>query len=287
MSSPVPWNAQNGDLDSLIEQARKWRAFLETSEGQPWRAAERAQAEQNDWTRSYQGEDQDIRRDQQRSSADYQRALVQNAKAQLAWQMEQGRAQLGLSREDLALRGELGRGDLALRQQTQAQNFQLGQGNLGLGTAQLGASLRGPRDIFAYDRVAAGVSSNPLLQSAVSSWADMTNNRPTGMGSWQGGNPERMTLGALANDFAGWGMGATPGSVSATNGGGKQETLRALDEIARNVHQTAPGWWESLNPTQQQIAMGAWEETGHDVPTVLGRLNASRIRQGIGSTRAA
>lgn len=244
-------------------------AFENSPYGRRLTAAEAAAAKQNEFNQGITTRQVGVQEAQQQANAANQRALVQQAKDALAWQREQGRAQQ------------------ALAERTQAQQFQLGQGNLGLNTLQLGSNLRGARDIFAYDRAAAGASSNPLLSSAVSTWADMTNNRPTGMGSWQGGNPERMTLGALANDFGGFGLGATPGSVSATNGGGKEQTLRALDEIARNPQQAHTNWWASLNPEQQQMAVGGWEELGHQPTVVLSRLNAGRVGQSTRGSRAA
>ena len=163
------------------------------------------------------------------------------------------------------------------------------RGQLGLSTAQLGASLRGARDLWAYDRAAGAANQNPILRQAVSTWANMTNNSPTGLGAWGGGDPERMSLNALSADFGGPGGGVTPGSVSDMYGGGssKSETLRALDAVARNPQQAAAGWYESMNPTQQQMTLGAWEELGHDPDTVLSRYRNSRINQSIGGSRAA
>lgn len=163
------------------------------------------------------------------------------------------------------------------------------RGTLGLNTLQLGASLRGPRDLWAYDRAAGAANQNPLLRQAVSAWANMTNNSPTGLGAWGGGDPERMNLNALSADFGGPGGGVTPGSVSDMYGGGssKSETLRALDAVARNPQQAAAGWFESMNPTQQQMTLGAWEELGHDPDTVMSRYRNTRINQGISGSRAA
>lgn len=163
------------------------------------------------------------------------------------------------------------------------------RGQLGLDTLELGASLRGARDLWAYDRAAGAANQNPLLRQAVSTWANMTNNSPTGLGAWGGGDPERMGLNALSADFGGPGGGVTPGSVSDMYGGGssKNETLRALDAFGRNPHQAAAGFFESMNPTQQQMLLGGLEELGHDPDTVMSRYRNTRINQGLGSRGAA
>lgn len=242
-------------------------AFQASPYGQTLQRGEEALAAQNAWNRNFQTTGQQnthayqmgqlgVSQAAQQSTAEYQRGLLENARA-------------------------------ALEVQKTGQQL-----NTGYQALQLGSQLRGPRDLWAYDRTAGAAGSNPLIANAVSTWANMASNRPTGGGAWNGGNPERMTVGALAQDFGGMnaGLNATTdpmGISSTTAGSGKQQTLMALDEVARNPHKVAPGWWESKSGTQQQMALGAFEELGHDPDTVMSRLNAGRLRQGIGSSRAA
>jgi hypothetical protein len=262
-------------------------ALENTPYGQRLQAAEAAAAAQNTFNQGIQTGQLGVQQAQQRATAQYQQALVQQAREQLAFERERQAQQHQIAQGQLDVsRGQLG----------------VSQGQLGLGTLQLGAQLRGPRDVFAYDRMAAATSSNPILANAVSTWADLTNNRPTGLGSWQGGTPERASLGALAADFGGLGRttegpgsGGGGGGGAATSAtepasvfsGGKQQTLAALDQIARSPNQAHTGWWGSLDPNQQQMAIGAWEELGHDPNTVLSRLRAGRVNQGLRGTRAA
>lgn len=151
------------------------------------------------------------------------------------------------------------------------------RGQLGLSTLQLGANLRGPENYFQYQRTAAGASQNPLLTGAVDAWASLTNNRPSGLGAWGGGDPTRFSMGTLASDFTG-GPAGDPG---------QQAFLREADMAARNPNQLPAGWWESKNDDQQKLYMSAWDELGHSSPTVLNRYQNTRINQGITGSRAA
>jgi hypothetical protein len=265
-------------------QARWVQQFLKTPEGKPYADSEAASAAQNTFNQNLQTSQLGVSQAAQRATAQYQQALVQQAREQLAFERDRQNQQHQIAQGQLDVsRGQLG----------------VSQGQLGLGTLQLGAQLRGPRDVFAYDRMAGATSSNPILANAVSTWADLTNNRPTGMGAWQGGTPERASLGALAADFGGLGRTTEgPGSggggaaTSATEpasvfSGGKQQTLAALDQIARNPQSTSANWWGNLNPTQREMAIGGWLELGHDPDSVLSRYGASRINQGLRGTRVA
>jgi len=168
------------------------------------------------------------------------------------------------------------------------------QAQLGLSTLQLGASLRGPRDWLAYTRAASGASADPALRGAIDQWASMTSGQASGMGGWGAGTPERMTLGALAGDFSGNTM-TTPGSVSsvynttgATGTSAPQTGLMGeLNYVGMNPLKAAPGWFESKNPDQQQMILGAWEEQGHSPATVMSRYFSTRPNQQISSNNAA
>lgn len=183
---------------------------------------------------------------------------------------------IAIKQGDLQLRRELGYGDLALR-----------QGTLGLNTVQLGAQLHGPRDIFAYQRAASAVNQNPLLTGAVNAWDSLTNTKPTGLGGWQAGaTPQPFDMAALTSDFGG-------GAGSQGNGGSpytaeQQAFLAEADRAARDPNKLGSGWWTSKNPDQQQLYLGAWDTLGHSIPTVLSRIQATRIgQQGFGGSQAA
>jgi hypothetical protein len=260
-------------------QARWVQQFLKTPEGKPYADSEAASAAQNTFNQNLQTSQLGVSQATQRAQQANMEALVQQAKDQLAFERERQNQQNQIAQGNL----EVARGGL------EVQRGQLGvsQGQLGLGTLQLGAQLRGPRDVFAYDRMAGATSSNPILANAVSTWADLTNNRPTGMGAWQGGTPERASLGALAADFGGLGSPAAGAGSAAGGDNGKQQTLAALDNFFRNPHQAAPGFLESMNPTQLAMTQGAADELGHDWDTVQARYHAGRIGQGLGRRRVA
>lgn len=208
-----------------------------------------------------------------------------------------------------ALTGEYGGNPtLAARAQQAAQ--QQAQAQIGLNTLQLGASLGGPADWLNYEEAASGARNNPLLAQGVASWADMTNNRPTGTAGWAGGAPVARSLDTLSADFGGPGsQGAygrstdqpmyAGGSASFNEQGGgsnvtpmygttgtggyqpnKQATADYLANIGMNTNQVAPGWYQSLNPDQQQMAMGAWSKSGQSPQTVLTNLARNGISQG-------
>ena len=241
--------------------ASRW--FKETPEGQALAAAQKGLAEQNKWNRNQQEGALDLQREQ---LAEQKRQAMVNAKSQEE-----------RDRVEAWYKGQL---------------VQNARAQLGLQTLQLGASLRGPRDWLAYQEAAGGARANPYLNQGVASWADASSNRMTGQGSWNGGAPQRMDLNALAGDFGGGGGGGGndyPGGANWFTGGGvnKNDTVGALNSIAMNPHKAHTGWWSSLNPSQQQMAIGAWEKSGHDPDTVLARLAAGRVSQGIRGSRYA
>lgn len=168
----------------------------------------------------------------------------------------------------------------------------LKQANLGLDTLKLGSTLRGPRDYFFYGEAAAGARQNPALQAGVASWADMQRRTPTGLGAWGGGEPERMNLQALAQDFGGGWFGATPGSgmtVSNTQSGNvnPNTTLSYFNEIGKSPNRVAPGWFESLDKTQRDLFLGGLDYLGHDADTWMQRYEGTRPNQGIGGRNFA
>lgn len=198
------------------------------------RAAEAAAANQNTFNRGITKDTLGVSQQNSKNDQAYKQAQVQQAKDQLQFQYAQ-----------------------------MAQTGQNQQGQLGLQTLQLGAGLRGPRDWLSYMDATAGAGQNPLLQQAVGTWADLTNNRPRGTGAWQGATPQKFDLNALASDF-GLGSGSSSGS---------SPRIAALDTVARNPGQAAPGWWQSLGPDAQEMAKGYWEKNGDSADTILNRLS--------------
>lgn len=103
-------------------------------------------------------------------------------------------------------------GQNTLAQQIANNQNQQAQGQLGLNTLQLGSQLSGPSNWLQYENAAAGARANPNLQQGVASWADMTNNQPTGTGAMQAGyQPQARTVGTMAQDFTGQQYGPPTG----------------------------------------------------------------------------
>jgi hypothetical protein len=213
----------------------------------------------------------------------YQQGLIRIAEGDL--EVKRGdlalRGELG--RGDLALRGELGRGDLALRQDLGYGDLALRQGTLGLNTLQLGSQLRGPRDWLQYQRAASGANQNPVLTGAVDAWASLTQNKPTGLGAWGGGEVQPFDLNALSSDFGGPGAGQNGPMYTPE----QQAFMQTADQAAKSPNQLGAGWWESKSPDQQQMYVGAWDVLGHSPDTVLSRYKNTRIGQSGRGSRAA
>lgn len=142
------------------------------------RAAERAAAEQNEFTRGITNRQTATGEYNSRTDRAYREALVKQAAEDLAFKY----AQL-------------------------AQSNELERGKLGLSTLQLGASLHGPRDWDSYLETAAQAGQNPILNRAMSTWSSLTGVRPN-TGAVNGPMPQRFDLNALASDFGMGGGGA-------------------------------------------------------------------------------
>ena len=246
-------------------------------------------AEQNAFNNDLQLDNNAIRRQELRDRRDAAIAQARNESERNAIQREyqQGLIRIAEGELDVKRGGlEVQRGQLDV----QRGGLDVERGRLGLSTLQLGSTLRGPRDWFAYQQAASGASQNPLLTNAVNAWGSLTNNRPTGLGQWGGGAPQPMTLNALASDFTGGPnangqQGASPNGPAMTPE--QQAFMTQADEAARNPHRLGAGWFESRNPDQQQMILGAWDSLGHSPDTVLARYRGTRIGQGIGGNRAA
>lgn len=222
-------------------------------------------------------------RKMQQNASDVAQAGVSLQQGAQRNQIDQFNQNLRLQRDQLALQVGQQAADLwyhrALVSQAQQQ--------LGLESVKVGAGLRGPRDFFQYSEAASGVRNNPALASNVASWFNPQSNVPTGTGAWQGGNPQAMTLGGLAQDFGGnpsgggggWGSG---GPVTDTNKLGFG-SLDSMNEFFKNPQKAVPGFLESKNPTQIGLLQSAADYLGHDWDTVNYRYGATRPGQGITS----
>jgi hypothetical protein len=207
-------------------------------------------------------------------------------------------------------------GQETLAAQAQRAAQEQARAQLGLGTLQFGSTLSGPGKWLEYENAAGAARANPALAQGVASWADMTNGRPTGGGGWAAGyQPQVRSLGTMANDFGyGGGIGSTAdlvaqaaqggggrsndqvyaGGSSAFNeqgGGGMQApntnaTANALAQTGMHTNQWAPGWWNGLNPDQQQMTMDAWSQSGQSPQTVLANASRNRMTQGFGARAA-
>lgn len=227
-----------------------------TSYGKTLTAAEQAAATQNQFNQNLQRDTLGVSQASQKQTAAYQQALVEQAKKALAFQYYQqdqnnqiAQGNLGVAQGNL----DVNRGQL-----------DVSRGTLGMNTLQLGASLHGPRNWDDYLNTVGMAGSNPIIQGAMGTWADLTNNRPKGTGAYQGSTPQTFDLNALAGDF----MGASGGTQGTTSGPTRNPFL---DDVARSG-QAAPGWWSSLSPDMQERAQGYWENTGQSPSTVLSRL---------------
>lgn len=160
--------------------------------------------------------------------------------------------------------------DLKFRYYQQNQNNQVATGTLGLNTLQLGASLKGPRNWDTYLETASQAGQNPILQGALGSWASLTGNRPN-TGAQQGPLPQKFDLNALASDFSGQGVTGQAGQRNS-----------ALDTVAMNPGQAAPGWWQGLSGDEQERAKGYWETNGFSPDSVLNSLAWTAPSQGLG-----
>lgn len=160
--------------------------------------------------------------------------------------------------------------DLAFKYFQQGQQFLTQQGQLGLNTLQLGSTLKGPRNWDTYLETAAQAGGNPLLQQAMGTWASLTGNRPN-TGAVAGGLPQKFDLNALFSDFTGQGVAGQAGQRNS-----------ALDTVAMNPGQAAPGWWQGLSGDERERAAGYWESNGWSVPSVLNSLSYTAPNQGYG-----
>lgn len=286
-------------LANLAQQAQ----FLGTYNGQPTLAAQNQQQQfglqQGALTGQYQGNptlaaqqwaDQ-LGLNQAALTGQYQGNPTLAAQNQ---QFQQG-VQAG------ALTGQYN-GAPTLAAQQLAQQGQQAQAQLGLNTLQLGASLGGPSNWLDYETAAAGARQNPLLAQGVAAWADMTNTRPTGTGSWAGGALQPKTLGTLGADFGAAGGGArgmpetaprAAGAVGSpvyeTGVGFAREkpdlnaTANYMAQAGMNTSQWAPNFWNSLNSDMQDMFKNAWLKSGQSPATVLSNASRQRVTQGFGA----
>lgn len=187
-----------------------------------------------------------------------------------------------------ALTGQYNGAD-TMAMQNQRFNQGMQQANLGLNSLQLGSQLSGPSNWLEYENAAAGIRNNPALAQGVASWADMTNNRPTGTGGWAAGAvPQAKSLQTMATD-----MGLGAGEQQAQGGGNvtpmygaaqgqarpnTQATADYMAKVGQSTNQWAPGFWGSLNGDQQKMYRDAWSASGQSPDTIL----ANRARQSIG-----
>ena len=234
-------------------------AGANTPYGQRLAAAEAAAADQNTFNRGITQGGLDIQRgnlalNQTNSAADraYKEALVAQAQK-----------------------------DLEFKYYQQNQSNQIAQGNLdvnrgtlGLNTLKLGSELTGPRNWDRYLETAAQAGQNPLLQQAIGSWASLTGQRPN-TGAVNGPLPQRFDLNALASDFTGQGA-AGPG----------RQRIAALDTVAMNPGQAAPGWWQGLSSDERERAKGYWESNGWSPDSVLNSLAWTAPNQSLGYSGA-
>jgi hypothetical protein len=228
---------------------------------QRFSAAEAAAADQNQFNRGITQGGLDVNRQQadtQRYSAEtgrqvagadaaYKKALIKQAAEELAFKYHQQ-----------SQTNEIEQGKLAVS-----------EGQLGLGTLQLGAGLRGPRDWDQYLETAAAAGGDPMLQKALGSWSSLTNPRPN-TGAVGGPLPQRFDLNALVSDFTG-GVGQ-----------GRAQTRDAnLDAVAMG-QAPAPGWWQGMSGDEQDRSLGYWETRGFSPRSVLNSLAYQQIGQGLG-----
>ncbi len=254
------------------------QAFEASPYGQRLKAAEEAQAAQNAWNQKFQTTGQN-------NTHQYQMGQLG---------VQQG--QLGVSQAAQKSTAEYQKGLLEqARQQLEVQKTGQ-QLQTGYQTLDLGSRLRGERDYFQYQQMAAGASGNPLIAGAVQTWANMSNNRPTGGGAWAGGTPQPMTVGALTSDMG----AATPGGQmnaagnAVTDQGGQQTggayqppTIAAFDEFLMNPHQSAPNYLATLDKGQLGALQSYSDIKGHNWGTVESRYNNSRLKQKTAGSRAA
>lgn len=231
--------------------------FANSPYGKRLEAAELAAAQQNAFNNSITQGNLGVSQATQQATAQYQQGLLQNAREQLAIQRQGQQLQTGYQ------------------------------------TLDLGSRLRGARDYFQYQQMAAGARGNPLVQGAVQTWANMSQDRPTGGGAWAGGNPEPMTLQALTNDLGagggGGGGGVNSGGNAVTDGSGTYQTptIAAFDEFLKNPHKSSANYLGTLDDTQLGLLQSYADVKGHDWNTVQGRYNTSRVKQGVAGSRAA
>lgn len=272
--------------------------FENSDYGKRLKAAEEAQAANNAWNQNFQTTGQ------------------QNQNAYQMGQLGVSQGQLGVNQAAQQAtaaynQGQLGvqQGQLGVNQQAQQSTAQYQQGLLenarqqleqqktgqqlqtGYQTLDLGSRLRGSRDYFQYQQMAAGAQGNPLIAGAVNTWANMSQDRPTGGGAWAGGTPEPMTLNALTHD-----MGASGGQMNAAGnattdqaGGGAYQTptIPAFDEFLKNPQKSSANYLATLDDGQLGALQSYSDAKGHDWGTVQSRYNNSRIKQQVGGTKAA
>lgn len=159
--------------------------------------------------------------------------------------------------------------------------------NIALQAAQLGASLRGPRNWGAYLEAANNVAGSPV--------SALVRSTPGGLGmAADQGRQQRQTLSGVLGDFGVNGGGNVPtgaapasGAGAPLSGGATNANLGLSDADAaslrntfRNPHQAAGGWLESKTRSQREYLAGLADQWGEDWDTVEDRYMNSRTRQG-------
>lgn len=143
--------------------------------------------------------------------------------------------------------------------------------------AELGASLRGPRNYPFYLE-----ASNQVAGSGVGS--TLLANQPGGMGpTREGFAPQRQTLGSVLNDFGFGGSGFAGqggGGVSNSQLGLTDADAQQLQMYIRNPNAAPGGWWESKSPEQREYLKGLMDFWGDSPDTFENRYANTRSRQG-------